>query len=88
MQNSNEGSLTREFVAKREETRAILRGHMDARGLRERDGWRISESIRQRDGRTELVMRPIHLQLPAPDDLECVVAIDEPGSSITTECDT
>jgi hypothetical protein len=88
MNNPHEGSLTRQFVARCAETRALLRKHMDERGLFERDGWRISESTRFRDGKSEIVMRPIHLHLPAPDDLECVVTIDEPGSSIGAECET
>jgi hypothetical protein len=88
MNSPEEGSLTRQFTARCVEARALLRKHMGERGLFERDGWRISESTRFRDGKTELVMRPIHLHLPAPDDLECVVTIDEPGSSIETECET
>jgi hypothetical protein len=88
MNKPHEGALTRQFAARCAETRALLRKHMDERRLFERDGWQISESTRFRDGKTELVMRPIHMQLSAPDDLECVVTIDEPGSSIESECET
>ena len=59
---------------------------MAERGLREEDGWRIHEFTRQADGRTELVMRPIHRHLEAPPDMECVCAIDEPGTNISSEC--
>ena len=88
MPTPHEPSLTREFVARCEETRLLLRKHMQERGLFERDGWNISETTRFRDGKTELVMRPIHMRLPAPDDLECIVTIDEPGSSIESDCET
>lgn len=78
--------LASEFSTRRLEARATLRKHMDERGLFEKDGWNIAEVLRQREGRTELVMRPIHLRLAAPDDLECVVAIDDVGSRIDSTC--
>ena len=79
-------SLALHFAAKRDEARAMLRRHMEERGLYERDGWSIVETLRHRDGKTELVLRPIHLRLVPPVDLECVVAIDEPGTRITADC--
>ena len=78
--------LAVEFSMKRLEARATLRKHMDERGLLEKDGWNISEVLRQREGKTELVMRPSHLRLASPDDLECVVAIDDAGSRIDSNC--
>ena len=87
MPHQQDSSLAAAFAAKCEEARRMLRGHMEARGLFEKDGWRINESIRHRQGRTELVLRPIHLRLDAPDGLECVVGIDEPGHKITADCD-
>lgn len=88
MPNEHDSTLAAAFAAKCEEARAMLRGHMEARGLFEKDGWRINESIRHRQGRTELVLRPIHLRLNAPEGLECVVGIDEPGHGITSDCQT
>ena len=79
--------LAAAFAAKRQQARVTLRGRMDRRGLLEKDGWRIDEAIRHREGRTELVLRPIHLRLPMPHDLECIVAIDEPGSNVTSDCE-
>ena len=86
MPHEIDSALAAAFAAKCDEARLTLRGHMEARGLLEKDGWRINESIRHRQGRTELVMRPIHLRLDSPDGLECVVTIDEPGHTITAEC--
>lgn len=87
MPNSQDSRIAALFSAKREEARSTLRYHMEKRGLREGDGWRISETIRHREGRTELVLRPIHLRLDPPPDLECIVTIDEPGLAISTHCD-
>ena len=87
MPSQRDSAIAALFSAKREEARATLRYHMDKRGLREGDGWRISESIRHREGKTELVLRPIHLRLDSPVDLECIVTIDEPGLAISTHCD-
>ena len=81
-----DADLSTQFSVRSKEARASLRTHMEERGLYERDGWKIWEQVRHRDGRTELVLRPIHLHLAAPVDLECVVTIDEPGSSISTDC--
>lgn len=74
------------FAAKCEQARADLRNHMQQRGLRVEDGWLIHESMRHADGGTVLVMRPIHLKHPAPQDLECSCSIDEPGARISAQC--
>jgi hypothetical protein len=86
MSARDDAYLATQFAMKRHEARVMLRKHMQDRGLLERDGWNIAEVVRQREGKTELVMRPIHLRLPSPDDLECVVAIDDAGSRIESEC--
>lgn len=65
------------FAAQRDLARSMLRQQMDARGLTEKNGWRISESLRNVVGGTELVLRPIHLREHAPEDLESVVMINE-----------
>lgn len=85
--SNKDTALAEAFAAKRDEAREKLRGHMRACGLLESDGWRINESVRHREGRTELVLRPIHLRLDTPPGLECVVTIDEPGHHITADCE-
>jgi hypothetical protein len=88
MSQTTDSALAEAFAAKRDEARRTLRGHMEARGLLEKDGWRIVETVRHRQGRTELVLKPMHLRLDAPPNLECVVAIEEPGWGITADCVT
>jgi len=65
------------FATRIDLARSMLRRQMDARGLTEKAGWRISESLRNVLGGTELVLRPIHLREKAPEDLEAIVAISE-----------
>jgi hypothetical protein len=84
--NARDEDLSREFGLRCDEARAALQRHMAEHGLRIEDGWWIHEFTRQVDGRTELVMRPAHRQLPAPTDLECVCMIDEQGSNASSEC--
>ena len=84
-----EDGLADAFSRKCDEARRTLLGHMEARGLRLADGWRVMETTRIRDGAAELVMRPIHRFLPTPDDLECVVTIHTPPSwDVNLECST
>lgn len=84
-----EDGLADAFSQKCDEARRTLLGHMEARGLRLADGWRVMETTRIRDGAAELVMRPIHRVLPTPDDLECVVTIHTPPSwDVDLECTT
>ena len=45
------------------------------------------ETVRDCVGGSELVMRPLHMHLEAPDDLECIVRIEE-DSSIESNCDS
>ena len=81
-----ENDLARTFAERCTEARAYLRREMNARGLCEEDGWRIAETLRSVGTRTELVMRPIHLRLPAPENLECVVEIQE-NEIIDSHCE-
>ena len=74
------------FAQRVAEARLYLRKEMEAYGLREADGWRISESVRQVDGGSELVLRPIHMTHVAPAELECVVHIDEEAAAIDSSC--
>ena len=86
MPNFEDTAAARRFARACEEARAHLRKEMEARGLHERDGWKIVESTRPTAGGSELVMRPLHLHKLAPPDLECVVAIDEDATSIDVDC--
>jgi hypothetical protein len=84
---AHEIDLAQTFAERCAQARAYLRREMDARGLREEDGWRIAETLRGDGARTEVVMRPIHLQLDAPDGLECVVEMHE-DESIDSHCES
>ena len=84
--NTTDEHLYQAFCERCDDARAKLRQHMSELGLHAKDGWSIHESTRQVDGRTELVMRPLHPRLPAPTDLECLCAIDEPGEKVSSEC--
>ncbi|HSS27483.1 MAG TPA: hypothetical protein VLJ84_07435 [Usitatibacter sp.] len=84
---SRDTELAYAFAARCEEARTNLRAHMRSRGLHFEDGWRIHEGMRNVEGRTVIVMTPIHLKQPAPEDLECTCSIDEPGSNISSECE-
>ena len=66
---------------RRDIARIMLRREMEARGLAEKDGWKIDEQLRNVVGGTELVLRPIHMREHAPDDLVYVVAINEEDGS-------
>jgi hypothetical protein len=69
--------LAQTFAERCAQARAYLRREMEARGLREEDGWKIVETLRGDGSRTEVHMRPIHLRLLAPDGLECIVEMHE-----------
>lgn len=82
-----DATLATAFQQRRAEARAHLAAQMKALGLDEADGWSIAESVRQRaDGGCELHMRPLHLRLTAPDDLECVVKIDLTDETVDADC--
>lgn len=78
---SHDSNHTREialaFATRIDLARSMLRQQMEARGLTEKAGWRISESLRNVMGGTELVLRPIHLREKPPEDLEMAVSISE-----------
>lgn len=81
-----ESALASTFAERCAQARAHLRREMEACGLHARDGWGIAERIRGTGGRTELVMRPLHLYLEPPEGLECVVEIDE-DATIDVNCE-
>lgn len=79
-------SLAAEFSARRADAEAFLWREMAKLGLRAEDGWSITEITRERGGGSELVLRPIHRSLSAPDGLECVVRISEERPGVSSEC--
>jgi len=72
------------FAAECDEARKKLREHMANHGLAE--GWRIHEFTRESAGRVELVMRPVHSHLAAPEQLECKCAIEQAGLKASHDC--
>ena len=81
--NDHAGSVA--FAERYRAAKAFLRKEMDRLGLREADGWRISELHRDGMRGSEIVLRPIHVRLAAPEDVECVVWVDEAGQA-DAEC--
>ena len=85
MPAKNHEDRTRQIALALSERRDIalimLRREMEARGLTEKNGWKIDEQLRNVVGGTELVLRPIHRREHAPNDLLYVVAINEEDGS-------
>ena len=74
------------FAERYSAARAHLRAQMDALGLHESKGWRISETTSDGSGGYRVILRPIHSRLQAPDGVECIVWIDEDGSTVDADC--
>jgi hypothetical protein len=82
-----DAALAADFTERCTLARAHLRRQMEALGLRQQDGWRIAEVVRQNaQGGYELHMCPIHMRLKAPSDVECVVSIDLVHETVESEC--
>lgn len=79
-------SLSRALTEARARAEESLWAEMDKRGLRRADGWKIIELTREASGGTQIVMKPLHLRLQPPDDLECVVTIGEDAAGIQMRC--
>jgi len=60
---------------------------MQALGLREDDGWKVVEFVRDTRFGSELVLRPIHTWLQTPRDLECVVWVRDEDGNVQSTCD-
>jgi hypothetical protein len=86
MQKGNDRSFERAFAERYAAARKHLRATMDALGMHEADGWRISETTEEMAGGSRVVLRPIHTRLVAPPDIECVVWIEEDGAAVDAEC--
>jgi hypothetical protein len=82
---SETSHLALAFSERRELARLYLQREMKARGLDERNGWKIAETVRPVPGGTELVLKPIHLRDEAPSELECVLTVHEADGSSEVE---
>ena len=78
--------LARALSAERDRAEKYLWAEMAKLGLHQKDGWTIAESMRETEGGTQIVLRPLHRQLPSPDGLECVVGIVEDDGGIHGHC--
>jgi hypothetical protein len=77
MHNQDE-VLSAALRARIAQARAHLVALMKARGLSEKDGWRIHEEMRTTIDGTQWVLRPVHIHREAP-GLEAIVTIDAAG---------
>ena len=78
--------LSVQFAEKMHNAQTYLRAEMDRLGLFERDGWKIVQQTRERRGGTEMVLRPLHLTLLAPEGLECIVWVSVAEPVVDSEC--
>ena len=77
--------LSLEFTDKVHHAHAYLQAEMQRLGLFEHDGWKIIQVTREGRGGTEMVLRPYHSKMAAPDGLECIVWVSaEPA--VDSEC--
>lgn len=66
---------------------AHLWAQMESAGMHRRDGWSVMQLTRERDGGSEIVLRPMHMSIPAPPGFECVVWIGEDeDAEIRADC--
>ena len=86
MRETDIAALSARFAEKLREAHEFLRGEMRKLRLLECDGWRIAESIRECEGGSEVVLRPIHFRLDAPEGLECVVTFTDEPLHVGAEC--
>ena len=86
MGENNIAMLSARFAEKHRQAHAYLREEMEKLGMRETDGWKITEFLRERPGGSELVLRPIHVRLDPPEGLECVVWFLEHPVRVGAEC--
>lgn len=81
-----DGDIQRAFAERYAAARKHLRTTMEALGLHEAEGWRISETTQETAGGSRMVLRPIHTRLSAPPDVECIVWVDEEDGSVDADC--
>ena len=86
MMTGTETPLAAQLSTVRARAEMVLRAHMEAFGLRTKDGWRLVETTRDIAGGSELVLRPVHSSLLPGARLECVVQIEEATGKIAHVC--
>lgn len=77
MKNQDE-VLSAAVLARLVAARQSVAARMAKLGLREQDGWRISEELRTSPIGTQFVLRPIHTRLDSP-GFEATVTVDNDG---------
>ena len=82
----HDANIATTFAQKAKTAREHLWREMEAAGMTPQAGWRVGEFVRPVQGGSELVMRPKHQYLQAPQDMECVVWIDGGAASVEMEC--
>lgn len=80
-------SLAKALTEEHRKAEARLWAEMEKRGLLKAAGWRIVEFTRESEGGTEIVLRPLHLYLPSPAGLECVVGIIDEAGAVRSRCE-
>jgi hypothetical protein len=86
MSQRTDAEIGRAFAERYAAAVTHLRRAMEALGLHESHGWRISETTQEASNGSRLVLRPIHSRLLAPPDVECIVWIDEDSGAVDAEC--
>ena len=86
MREWTDGAVEKAFAERYAAALAHLRAQMDALGLHQSKGWRISETTAEAKGGFRLILRPIHTRLPSPEGVECVVWIDEGLGTAHADC--
>jgi hypothetical protein len=76
--NKQDEVLSAAVFARLTEARQSIVLEMAKLGLREKDGWRISEELRSSPHGTQFVLRPIHSRLESP-GIEATVTVDGDG---------
>jgi len=84
--HSRTDNLARAFLAERRRAEKYLWAEMAKLGLRKEDGWSIRELTREDQGGTQIVLRPMHMFLRAPEGLECIVGIVEEDGTVSGRC--
>jgi hypothetical protein len=86
MRNATDDPAAKAFAERYAAARAHLRAQMEAAGLHESEGWRVSETTSDGHGGYRVTLKPIHSRLPTPEGIECVVWIEEDGGRVDAEC--
>jgi hypothetical protein len=87
MRKVMDDDAARIFAERYAAARAHLRAQMEAHGLLESNGWRISETTSDGRGGYRVTLKPIHSRLATPEGIECVVWIEEDGGGVDAECE-